>query len=70
MGRRKIEVEPKPQGRQLQDAIRARAFELYCERGREDGRELEDWAKAEREVCARLGVEVGGGLSPAVPQGW
>ena len=30
--------------------IRARAYELYEEGGREDGRDLEDWLQAEAEV--------------------
>ena len=32
------------------DAIRSRAFELYLARGREPGREMEDWARAEEEL--------------------
>ena len=30
--------------------IRDRAFELYEQRGREDGHALDDWLQAEREV--------------------
>jgi hypothetical protein len=30
--------------------IAARAFELYCARGCEDGHDLEDWLQAEREL--------------------
>ena len=30
--------------------IARRAFELYCDRGREDGHDLEDWLNAEREL--------------------
>jgi Protein of unknown function (DUF2934) len=30
--------------------IRRRAYELYEERGREDGHELEDWLRAEEEI--------------------
>ena len=29
--------------------IARRAFELYCERGREDGHDVDDWLNAERE---------------------
>jgi hypothetical protein len=47
---------PPPEGRQLEDLVRMRAFELYLERGCGPGKELEDWVRAEREVCARLGV--------------
>lgn len=30
--------------------IARRAFELYCERGREDGHDIDDWLSAEREL--------------------
>ena len=36
--------------RELQEQIRRRAHELYEERGRGDGRDLEDWLQAESEV--------------------
>jgi hypothetical protein len=32
------------------ERIARRAYELYEQRGREDGRDLEDWAKAERQL--------------------
>lgn len=32
------------------DRIAERAYELYISRGRQDGRELEDWLAAEREL--------------------
>jgi len=32
--------------------ISARAYQLYVERGREDGHDLEDWLQAEMEVTA------------------
>jgi hypothetical protein len=35
---------------QLPDSIRKRAYELYELRDREDGRDLDDWLKAESEV--------------------
>jgi len=35
---------------ELQEDIRRRAYELYEQRGGEDGRELEDWLQAEAEV--------------------
>jgi hypothetical protein len=35
------------------EEISSRAYELYVERGREDGRDLEDWLQAEMEVAAR-----------------
>jgi hypothetical protein len=34
----------------LEEEIRRRAYELYEERGREDGRDLDDWLRAEAEV--------------------
>ncbi len=34
----------------LEDRIRARAYELYEERGKEDGYDLDDWLRAEAEV--------------------
>lgn len=36
----------------LEEQIRIRAFELYEERGREDGHDLEDWLRAEAEVAS------------------
>ncbi len=36
----------------LQEQIRRRAYQLYGERGRGDGLELDDWLRAEREVAA------------------
>ena len=34
----------------LEEAIRQRAYQLYEERGREDGRAEEDWLRAEAEI--------------------
>ena len=34
---------------ELQDQVRARAHQLYEQRGREDGHDLEDWLQAEAE---------------------
>ena len=34
----------------LAEQIRRRAYELYEQRGREDGHEVEDWLRAEEEV--------------------
>ena len=33
-----------------QEQVRRRAFELYEQRGREDGHDLEDWLQAEAEL--------------------
>ena len=37
---------------ELEDAIRRRAYEIYDQRGRADGFELDDWVQAEAEVLA------------------
>lgn len=37
----------------LKSEIRQRAFELYQERGGEDGHELEDWLRAEEEIAGK-----------------
>ena len=34
---------------ELQDQIRARAYQLYEQRGRDDGHGLDDWLQAEAE---------------------
>lgn len=34
----------------LEEEIRRRAHELYEERGREDGHDIEDWLRAEAEI--------------------
>ena len=36
--------------RTIDDEVRARAYELFEARGREDGRDLEDWLRAEEEI--------------------
>jgi hypothetical protein len=38
------------QPQNLEEKIRQRAYELYEERGREDGRDFEDWLRAEEEI--------------------
>jgi hypothetical protein len=35
------------------EEIRCRAYQLYEERGREDGHDLEDWLRAEDETTGR-----------------
>jgi hypothetical protein len=35
----------------LHDRIRERAYELYESRGRENGKEEQDWLRAEQEIC-------------------
>jgi hypothetical protein len=41
-------VEPET----LEDQIRARAYELYEERGKEEGHDLDDWLRAEAELMS------------------
>lgn len=36
--------------KQSKEEIARRAHELYVERGREDGRDVEDWVRAEKEL--------------------
>jgi hypothetical protein len=36
--------------------IARRAFEIYCERGRQDGHDVDDWLQAERELRADSSV--------------
>ncbi|HXE89838.1 MAG TPA: DUF2934 domain-containing protein [Terriglobales bacterium] len=40
----------------LEEEIRQRAYELYVERGYEDGHDTEDWLRAESEVLSRHGL--------------
>ncbi|PYX59363.1 MAG: hypothetical protein DMG76_05695 [Acidobacteria bacterium] len=37
-------------GGELQDQIRSRAYQLYEQRGRDDGHSLYDWLQAEAEL--------------------
>ncbi len=37
----------------LAEQIRRRAYELYCQRGRQDGHAERDWLQAEHEVTTR-----------------
>jgi Protein of unknown function (DUF2934) len=39
--------DPQPN---LDEAIRCRAYQLYEERGRKDGHDMDDWLRAEAEV--------------------
>ena len=42
-----------------QEQIRRRAFEIYEQRGREDGHELDDWLQAEAEVVSHRSKATG-----------
>lgn len=48
-------IEPHPVSTEaIEEQIRLRAYQLYQERGGGDGREAEDWLKAEGEVLSEL----------------
>ena len=38
----------------LEEEVRHRAYELYEQRGRQDGRDLDDWLQAEAEVTGTV----------------
>jgi Protein of unknown function (DUF2934) len=44
---------------ELEEQIRQRSFELYEERGREDGHEVDDWLRAEEEITRKKVRAVG-----------
>lgn len=37
----------------IEEAIRLRAYEIYCNRGQQSGHELDDWLQAESELRAK-----------------
>lgn len=47
-------VEPS----RIEEQIRKRAYELFEARGREEGRELEDWLRAEQEITGHKSGDV------------
>jgi len=44
--------------RTIEERIRTRAYELFEERGREEGHDWEDWFRAEKEITARKSSSV------------
>jgi outer membrane protein TolC len=48
-------TEQASKGARAQDRIAQRAYELYEQRGRQDGRALEDWLSAERQLVGASG---------------
>ena len=38
---------------EVEHQVRRRAYELYVERGSEDGHELENWLRAEQEITEK-----------------
>jgi len=49
---KKIALTANPQP-PSENSIRLRAFEIYEERGREEGHDVEDWIKAESELLGK-----------------
>jgi hypothetical protein len=45
--------DPRPTGPSLEE-VRLRAYEIYVERGRTDGQDLEDWFQAEKDLTEIL----------------
>jgi DUF2934 family protein len=43
---------------ELEDEIRRRAYELYRQRGSNDGHELDDWLQAESDLAQKKGTNV------------
>jgi Protein of unknown function (DUF2934) len=48
----------------MKDEIASRAYELYLQRGCEHGRDVEDWAKASKELSENPSVDPGVPESP------
>jgi hypothetical protein len=46
----KADLQKKEGGGELQDQIRARAYQLYEQRGGDEGHSLDDWLQAEAEL--------------------
>lgn len=46
-------MEQESPGRPQPDAIARRAYEIYCEHGCQDGRDMDDWLQAEQELSVR-----------------
>ena len=46
-------IAARPTGEPTDEDIRARAYEMYLERGGHDGLDLDDWVRAERELRQR-----------------
>jgi len=46
------------------EEIRLRAYEIYIERGRIGGRELEDWLQAEKQLTENIGKQHSDCLRP------
>ncbi len=42
----------------IEEQIRQRAYELYEERGREDGHDVDDWLRAKDEITAKKSLTI------------
>ena len=51
--KRKLPLSVMPDSRTDEETTRKRAYELYVERGMEDGHDLEDWFRAEEELLGK-----------------
>ncbi|MGB7552809.1 MAG: DUF2934 domain-containing protein [Candidatus Korobacteraceae bacterium] len=51
--KRKPPLSVKPDSRADEETTRERAYELYVERGMENGHDLEDWFRAEEELSGK-----------------
>ncbi len=51
-------VSPNETTPELEQAIRQRAYELYEQRGRETGHDLDDWLRAEAELTRQRGKTI------------
>jgi len=51
--KRRLPLFAMPDSRTDEETIRKRAYELYVDRGMEDGHDLEDWCRAEEELLGK-----------------
>ena len=51
--KRKLPLSVMPDSHTDEETIRKRAYELYVDRGMEDGHDLEDWFRAEEELLSK-----------------
>jgi len=54
--KRKLPLSVMPDPHADEETIRKRAYELYVDRGMEDGRDVEDWFRAEEELLGKQGA--------------
>ena len=51
--KRKLPLSVMPNSHTDEETTRKRAYELYVDRGMEDGHDLEDWFRAEEELLGK-----------------